>query len=44
MFQHCNQIISLQITEMSVKSDEEYEIKNILEKKMISEKVHYFVK
>jgi len=44
MLQHCNQIISLQITETSVESDEEYEIKNILKRKMISEEVHYFIK
>ncbi len=44
MLQHCNQIIPLQITETSVKSDKEYEIKNILEKKMISEKAHYLIK
>jgi hypothetical protein len=41
MLQHCNQIISLQITETSVESNEEYEIENILEEKMISEKAHY---
>jgi ATP:corrinoid adenosyltransferase len=44
MLQHCNQIISLQIIKTSVELDEEYEVKNILKKKMISEKVHYFVK
>jgi len=44
MLQHCNQTISLQINETSVKSDEEYEIENILERRMISEKVYYFVK
>jgi len=44
MFQHCNQIISLQITETSVELDEEYKIENILKKRMISEKAHYFVK
>jgi len=44
MFQHCNQIISLQINETSVESNEEYKIENILEKRMINEKVHYFIK
>jgi len=44
MLQHCNQIISLQIIEISVESDEEYEIENILEKRMISEKTHYLIK
>jgi len=44
MLQHCNQTISLQITETSVEPDEEYEIENILEKRMISEKAHYLVK
>jgi len=44
MLQHCNQIIPLQITETSVELNEEYEIENILEKRMISEKVHYLVK
>jgi len=44
MLQHCNQIISLQIIKTSVELDKEYEIENILKKKIISEKVHYFVK
>jgi len=44
MLQHCNQTISLQITETSVKLNEEYEIENILEKRMIREKAHYLVK
>jgi len=44
MLQHCNQIISLQITETSVELDEEYEIENILKKRMINEKVHYLIK
>jgi len=44
MLQHCNQNISVQIIKTSVELNEEYEIENILEKKMISEKVHYFVK
>jgi len=44
MLQHCNQNISLQITETSVESNEEYKIENILRKRIISEKAHYFVK
>jgi len=44
MLQHCNQMISLQITETPVEPNKEYEIENILEKRMISEKVHYLVK
>ena len=44
MLQHCNQIIPLQTTETSVEPDEEYEIENILEKRMISGKAHYLVK
>jgi len=44
MLQHCNQIILLQIIEMFVESDEEYEIENILRKRIISEKAHYLVK
>jgi len=37
-------MISLQITETPVEPNKEYEIENILEKRMISEKVHYLVK
>jgi len=44
MLQHCNQTILLQITETSVESDEEYEIENILRRRMINKKVYYFVK
>jgi len=44
MLQHCNQMIPLQIIETSVESDEEYEIENILEKRMISEEAHYLIK
>ena len=44
MLQHCNQFIPLQITEMSVEPDEEYEVEDILEKRMISEKAHYLIK
>jgi len=38
MLQCCNQFIPLQITEMSVESDKEYQVENILEKRMISGK------
>jgi hypothetical protein len=44
MLQCCNQVILLQIIETSVELNEEYEVKNILEKRIISEKVHYFIK
>jgi len=44
MLQHCNQIISLQIMKTSVELNEEYEIENILKRKMISEKAHYLIK
>jgi len=44
MLQHCNQNISLQMSETPVEFNEEYEIENILEKRMISEKAHYLVK
>jgi len=44
MLQCCNQTISLQITETSVESDEEYEIENILRRRMINKKVHYLIK
>ncbi len=44
MLQCCNQFIPLQITETSVKSDKEYQVENILEKRMISEKAHYLIK
>jgi len=44
MLQHCNQIISLQVIETSIELNEEYKIENILEKRMISEEAHYFVK
>jgi len=44
MLQCCNQFIPLQTTETSVKSDKEYQVKNILEKRMISKKAHYLVK
>jgi len=44
MLQQCNQFISLQVTSMSVEPKTEYEVENILEKRMISEKAHYLVK
>jgi len=44
MLQCCNQFISLQITEMFVKFDKEYQVENILEKQIINEKAHYLVK
>jgi len=44
MLQCCNQFISLQTTETSVKPDKEYQVKNILEKWMVSGKAHYLVK
>ena len=44
MLQQCNQTIPLQTTETPVELNEEYEIENILEKRMISEKAHYLVK
>jgi len=44
MLQCCNQFIPLQTIETSVESDEEYQVENILEKRMISGKTHYLVK
>jgi len=44
MLQHCNQIISLQVIKTFVELNAEYEIENILEKRMISEKAHYLIK
>jgi len=44
MFQYCSQVISLQIIEMSVELNKEYEIENILKKRIISEKTYYFIK
>jgi len=44
MLQCCNQFIPLQITEMSVELNKEYQVENILEKRMISEKAHYLIK
>ncbi len=44
MLQCCNQFIPLQIIKTSVKLNEEYQVENILEQQMISEKTHYLVK
>jgi len=44
MLQCCNQFIPLQIIETFVESDEEYQVENILEKQMISEKAHYLIR
>ncbi len=44
MLQCCNQFISLQTIKTSVEPDKEYQVKNILEKQMISGKAHYLVK
>jgi tryptophanase len=44
MLQCCNQFISLQIIKTSVELNEKYQVENILEKQMISEKAHYLVK
>jgi len=44
MLQCCNQFISLQVTETFVELNEEYQVENILEKQMISEKAHYLIK
>ncbi len=44
MLQQCNQFISLQIKSMSVELKTEYEVENILKKRMISEEVYYLIK
>jgi len=44
MLQCCNQFIPLQVIKTSVKPDEEYQVENILEKRMVSGKAHYLVK
>ena len=44
MLQCCNQFIPLQIIEMFVESDKEYQVENILKKQMISKKTHYLIK
>jgi len=44
MLQCCNQFISLQIIETSVKLNEEYQVENILKKRMINGKAHYLIK
>jgi len=44
MLQCCNQSIPLQTTETPVEPDKEYQVENILEKRMISGKTHYLIK
>jgi len=44
MLQCCNQFIPLQTIEMSVELNKEYQVENILEKRMISGKAHYLIK
>jgi len=44
MLQCCNQSIPLQTIETSVEPDKEYQVENILEKRMISGKTHYLIK
>ncbi len=44
MLQQCNQFISLQVTSMPVELKNKYEVKEILEKRIISEEAHYLVK
>jgi len=44
MLQCCNQFIPLQTTETSVEPDKEYQVENILEKRMISGKTHYLIR
>ena len=44
MLQLCDQFIPLQIKPTLIESDEEYKVKRILDKKIISETAHYLVK
>jgi len=44
MLQCCNQSIPLQTIKTSVELNEEYEVENILRKRMISGKAHYLIK
>jgi len=44
MLQCCNQFIPLQITETFVELNKEYQVENILEKRMISKKAHYLIR
>ena len=44
MLQSCDQFIPLQTKPTSIEPDEEYEVKRILDKKIISETAHYLVK
>jgi len=44
MLQCCNQFIPLQTIKTPVKLNEEYQVENILDQRMISGKTHYLVK
>jgi len=44
MLQCCNQFIPLQIIETFVELNKEYQVENILKKRMISGKTHYLIK
>jgi len=44
MLQHCNQSIPLQATPTPVEPKTEYEVEDILEKRIISGEAHYLVK
>ncbi len=44
MLQRCNQSIPLQATPTPVEPETEYEVEDILGKRMISEEAHYLVK
>ena len=44
MLQWCDQDISIQITEISIETDNKYEVETILKKRMISRESHYLIK
>jgi len=44
MLQCCNQFIPLQTVETPVKPNEEYEVEDILRKRMVSGKTHYLIR
>jgi len=44
MLQCCNQFIPLQIIETFVELNKEYQVENILKKRIISEKAHYLIR
>jgi len=44
MLQQCNQSIPLQATPTPVEPENEYEVEDILGKRMISEEAHYLIK